>query len=31
MGEQIVVGKFVDTEKLTFLDMMEREVFSQFA
>ena len=30
MGEQIVVGKFVDTEKLTFLDLMEREIFSQF-
>lgn len=29
-GEQIVVGKFVDAEKPTFLDLVEREVLSQF-
>jgi len=29
-GEQIVVGKFVDTEKLTFLELFEREILSQF-
>ncbi|MDW8027743.1 MAG: hypothetical protein RMK94_05055, partial [Armatimonadota bacterium] len=30
LGEQIVVGKFVETEKLTFLDLYEREILSQF-
>lgn len=29
-GEQIVVGKFVDTEKPTFVELMEQEIFSQF-
>lgn len=30
MGEQIVVGKFVDTEKFTFLDLYEQEILNQF-
>jgi 2-oxoglutarate ferredoxin oxidoreductase subunit beta len=30
MGDQIVVGKFVDTEKLTFLDLYEQEILGQF-
>ncbi len=29
-GEQIVLGKFVDEERLTFLEMVEREILSQF-
>ncbi len=29
-NEQIVLGKFVDTERLTFLDLVEREILSRF-